>query len=251
MKDIESIIKLLNKNKESIFSNIRDGNYKDQVPEYDGLLIWQYLRFNPKYIESYNSIKNNSESLERDLPPHDFSDLYFRLGTRWALDYAIDFELLVGAEEIRFKPFSIKIFETFKMSEVQAFVDLRKEDGLVPLSLLINPLFDKRFLIKEITKAIDDARNSYFTSELKQDKVSYIDPIAVKKLIINFAIYYFYNKEGITKARDITKKMDDLGLLDKNKKSYKSDEIKSSISAFEKYSLSSPWCFFNKPQTVR
>lgn len=228
----------------------------EQARDKDGLLIWQYVRFNPQYQKDFKSAQAFADTVDNEYAADIFSDL----GRNWALyPYAIDPSAMALPTENYFqvktdvKSINVRKILADKMKRDVFLERLRlayNSDGRPAKQLLIsvNPMADKKSILSVIEKIVEDAK-SEFLSQL--DSAKPISDVALKargttNLVEHLCAYYLTEQLTVSGAKAITEKMGAIIGLQRAEP-FQDQHIERMVERFKKVSSLSPWCFFLKP----
>lgn len=223
----------------------------------NALIIWQYVRLNPKYRKSYAAAVAEANTRSEDYAP----DIFSELGQQWGLyPYAVDPDEVMLDEDFYFevkanvKSFKIHVLIEKKKNRDKFWHDLNiyhsqnEEIHSTKILISLNPMADKISILKEIEKLTEKMKKEFVTkiNNVPDVKSPILKGRGTSNLIENLCIYYITKKLKLKSSEAIKEKMTDL--LDiKRGQPYQAQHIKRMAARFEKVSSVSPWCFFLKP----
>lgn len=213
--------------KELALHKFRLNGHNNKFTGIDSLLIWQYVRANPKYRHDFSVLK---KELERYSEEDDYCDsLEQRFCAHWSISEPIDFKLEKIPENLTFIYRLVRKIES--LSREKYLFDWNQDPSQPEVLLAINTRADKRLVLREIESYLETAKD-----DLDQDRLR---PNNLTHLTDNFLCFYLKEVLGLSKAqvkREYRKVYAGGDLQDA--------QLSEKIQSFSKIAAKAPWCFF-------
>lgn len=215
------------------------------IKDKEALLVWQYVRANPRYQEEYDKFKKSTDN------PHKEDNRDFC--TRWRMSSPLDYKNPViqdGFHFIKLSAFKIDFFEDEESERLlnATLFEFRNQQmgwqnrlGHTPIVFVVDRMASPEVALNEIKFQLcnDKIRAEFFSS------VDYlrIRGSAKGNLLQNIICFYSHEVEG----KGVAKVKKDLKTFANMNVNLQSHQLRKRIDTFKKWSMESPDIFFRTP----